>query len=91
MQNAPINKFQGPLFDYSVDVKKIMIWRPGGGIVDTVDTADIVHTVDTLDIVKSVNSVDNVSSVNSVHNVHNAKNEGWLFGERGSIKTVLKN
>ena len=44
-------------------MQKIMIWGPGGRIVDTFDTADIVHTLDTLDIVKSVNSVDSVSSV----------------------------
>ena len=28
MQNAPINKFWGPLFDYFVDVKSVIILDP---------------------------------------------------------------
>ena len=30
MQNAPINKLWGPLFDYIVDVKKIILLDLGG-------------------------------------------------------------
>ena len=102
MQNAPINKFWGPLFDYFVNIRiftemgqtfviccKHTMWVVL--TVDTVDTADIVHTVDTLDNVKSVNSVDNVSSVNSVHNVHNASNDGAAReGGRGLIMDIVE-
>ena len=31
MQNAPINKFWGPLFDYFVDITIFMIWGGAGG------------------------------------------------------------
>ena len=36
MQNAPINKFWGPLFDYFVDITIFMIW----GSVDDDDDDD---------------------------------------------------